>query len=252
MALKSSSLFNYGFQITANNQNLQFQAVSGGPVLLAKLSLGFYSMTSLLAEVVRRMQLADPVNVYTATVDRTVSGGTQNRVSISTSGSFLSFPFLSGSLSVSSPAALLGFNVADYSGSTSYQGAQSAGTPLVTTFPGFNYQPPELYEKVYGASNVSASGLKEAIVFGVQEFIEVEFRYEPSTQAFNAWNPLLAWMMKQRLFEFTPEIASPSKFYQATLEISQVDGKGLGFKMKEMLPMIDLYGTGPMTFRVSA
>lgn len=253
MALTSQSLFLYGFQVTELNQNLQFKASSGGPVLTAILTLGFYSLGSLLTEVVKQMSLQDPVSVYTVTANRTVSGGTQNRVTIATNGAFLSILFGSGSLSVSSCASLLGFLAADQTGATSYVGAVSAGTALITQFAGYNYLGPEFNQKVFGNVNVSASGVKEAIVFQDQQFIDVEYRYETRANVIANWQPLLIWMMQQKLFDFTPEITSPTVFYSVTLEKNSADGKGLGFKPTEMLSQgfPNLYTTGPMTFRVS-
>lgn len=253
MALSSQSLFLYNFQVTANNQNLQFQAVNSGPVLSAVIPLGYYSLGALLTQITSQMQAADTANTYTWTVDRTVSGGTQNRVSVSTSGSYLKILFGSGSLAVSSCAPLIGFNASDYSSATTYTGGTTAGTTLLTTFVGYNYLGPLLNQKLYGNVNVSVNGLKEAVVFQNQQFVDVEFRYEPKANALTNWSPLLIWMMQQRLFEFTPEISSPTTFYQVTLEKSQSDGKGLAFKMTEMLPQFpNIYKTGPMTFRVVA
>jgi hypothetical protein len=97
---------------------------------------------------------------------------------------------------------------------------------------------------------VSAAGVKEAVVWQVQEFLEVEFKYEPEAKVITEWEPLVEWMIQQRGFEFTPEIGLPNIVVDCTLESSSGDGKGLGFKWKEMLPQFPfLYQTGLMRFR---
>ena len=96
MALKQLSSFLYGYTVTTSNQNLDFLTSLGGTQLTAVLRPGSYGLTELLAEVVRAMQAADLYNTYTATADHTISGGTQNRVTIATAGTYLSLLFSSG------------------------------------------------------------------------------------------------------------------------------------------------------------
>ena len=61
MALSALSLMNYGLEITALNQNLDFKALSGGPVLTAAIPLGFYSPISLSEAIAIALLNADPV-----------------------------------------------------------------------------------------------------------------------------------------------------------------------------------------------
>jgi len=97
---------------------------------------------------------------------------------------------------------------------------------------------------------VSASGLKEAIVFSFQQFISTEFKYEPKVKVENEWIPFLRWAIQQRPFEFIPMITDPDIFIDVTLERTSEDGKGLGFRMMEMLPQLpNLYKTGTLVFR---
>lgn len=252
MALKAQSMFLYGLEVTANNSSLDFKNSSGGSVLMATLTQGFYSLGGLATEIIKQLQFADPTNTYSVTVDRTIAGGTQNRLSISTSGAFLSLLFGSGPRSASTVAPLIGFTSIDHTGSTSYVGATSCGTILTTEKEGFNYLPVEMDQLIYGNVNVSANGTKEAVVFQIQQFWSVEFRYEPEAKVKTEWLNLNQWMIQQRFFEFTPEITSPTAFYEGTLEKSQKDGKGLGFQFKEMLPNFPFeYQSGPMVFRLN-
>lgn len=250
MALTSKSLFLYGLQVTTTNRSIDFKTSPGGPQINATLSLGFYSLTDLMAEIKNAMESADPYNTYTITANRTYSGGTQNRVTIATSGSYLSLLFGTGTRAASTAAPLIGFLTADQTGATSYTGTLSAGTVVQSTLFGYNYISTNQFKKVFGSLNVSTTGQKEAIVFQVQEFFEVQFKYEPLTKVELEWAPLLTWMIQQKPLEFTPEVSNPNFFYVCTLEKTSADGKGLGYHLKEMLPNFpNLYDTGKLTFR---
>lgn len=253
MALTSKSVFLYGFSITPSNASLDFASVNtqiAATAWRATLNTGFYSLTGLLAEVVRAMTAVDPLHTYTATANRSVSGGLQNRVTIATSGTYLKLYFGTGLRTASSVAPLIGFNAADYSAATTYTGAQSAGTVLVPTMIGYNFLRPTYTQKIFGAVNVSATGAKEAVVYARQKFWQAEFKYEPAAFVESDWIPFLEWAIQQKPFEMTPEVSAPTVFYEGTLESSSGDSKGLGFAMKEMLPALpNLYGTGLLKFR---
>ena len=250
MALTAQSLFLYGFQVKANNSSLDFRAVSLETPRQATLRLGFYSLTSLMEEIVRAMQAVDPARTYTVTANRTIGGGLQNRVTISTSGGFLQLLFGTGPRNASTVAPLIGFNSADYSLATTYTGSFSAGIVLVPNLVGYNYLSPSFFQKNFGSVNVSASGEKEAIVFQLQTFWQVQFKYIPGTTWVSQWVALMQWLIQQSLFEFTPEVSSPTVFFEGTLESSPQDGKGLAFTAMEMLPKYpNLYDTGLLKFR---
>src|SRR5260221_8973773 len=178
MALANKSLILCNYQVTVFIASIDVVGASGGPTLMATVRLGFYSLSDILSEIVRAMNAADPANAYSATGNRTVAGGFQNLVTISTSGSFLSLLFGSGPRNGSSIAALIGFAAIDRTGATSYLGNTTTGTNLQPTLIGYNFLSPEFYQKVFGSVNVSASGLKEAIVFNLQQFLQVQFKYE--------------------------------------------------------------------------
>lgn len=256
MALSAQSLILYGYTISANNQNLDFVAVSGGPILTAQIPFGEYSLTTLLAAVQTALSDADTTSgqVYTASSDRSLMGGTQNRVTIAASGgasgTFLSLLFGTGPNSQTSIAETIGFNEVNNTGSTSYTGNFSTGTSLIPAFIGYNYADQMQQAKVFGAVNISASGLKEAVVFNEQYFIDVEYRYELKANLPN-WVAFRDWAITQSPFDFTPEISSPNTYYPVTLEKSQYGTNGLGFLMKEMLPDFpNEYSTGPINMRV--
>lgn len=251
MALKAQSLLLFGFEITKLNSSLDFRSTMGGPIRLATLNLGFYSLTDLMAEIKRAMEAADPSNHYSPTANRTISGGTQNRVTIATSGSYLDLLFGSGPRVASSVGPLIGFAPSDRTGTTTYTGTTTAGTALVTEREVYNYTGPDIQKAIFGAVNVSASGDKEAIVWQVQKFFDFNAKFEPEAKVLTDWSDFMTWAIQQKPLEFTPEVTTPTLFYNCTLEGTAQDGKGLGFKMQEQLPDFPFYyQTGQLRFRV--
>jgi hypothetical protein len=250
VALRTKSLFLFGFNITESNRSLDFQMALAGPVKLATLRLGTYNLSLLGKEIVRAMKEADPAHNFDVGVDRTIGGGTENRVVISTDHTFMNLLFDTGPRSASSIAPTIGFQAVDYTGATTYTGFSSAGTRLITSREGYNYLSPAYDQKLFGSVNVSASGVKEAIVYSVQQFFQVQFKYITDTEWLAKWQPLLTWLIQQRPIEFTPEISSPDTFYGGTIDSTSIDGRGLGFRATEMLPDFPfLYDTGLLRFR---
>ena len=251
MALKKKSAFLYGLEVTANNRSLDFKAVSGGPQISATLPLGFYSLSDLLTAVAAAMNTADNLHTYTVTVNRTVNSGTENRVTIATNGIFLSLLFASGTRAASTIAPLLGYTSTDKTAALTYTAQASSGIFVLPKEFGYNYIPPEMNRKVFGSLNITASGQKEAIVFQIQKFFQVQFKYEPEAYVISAWTPFMTWAIQQKALEFTPDLSLPSNVINCTLEKTGADSKGLGYAFKEMLPNFPFfYDSGMLTFRV--
>lgn len=251
MALNSKSLFNYGIQVTNLNQNIDFVKELGGDILTAQLGLGFYSPGGLADQVALQLQSLDPDNIYTVTVDRTIMGGTQNRITVATSGTFLELLFGSGPNVNTSAAGIMGFNAIDYTGQTHYTGSQTTGIVLIPDYIGYNYSDDTMASKLFGAVTVAASGLKEAVTFNTQFFVEVEFKYEPESRL-TLWKQFFIWAIQQRQFDFTPNLSTPSTVLNSTLDKTDYDDQGLGYKMTELIgeSLPNFYTTGPLVFRI--
>lgn len=251
MALKDKSLFNFGFSVNNTNQYLDFQNVSMGAQIHAIIPASYYTLATLASAIQLAMNQADPTNTYSVTVNRTLSGNLQNRITIATNGSYLSLLFSTGTFNAQSITSVINFGGADLTGSLTYTNTITSGTALQSAWYGFNYTPPQAYQKNTGDVTVSASGIKEGISWSIQQFIQIEFKYEPIANVLAYWDPFIQWMIVQKPFEFTPETNNPSVVYSVTLEKSTGDAKGLGFMFKEMLPDFPfLYGTGALEFRV--
>lgn len=252
MALHNQSLLLYGYTVDVSNQYIDFKAASGGATLTATLTNGSYSLTDLLSVIETAMNAADRANIYTATADRTIAGGLENRVSISTNGTYLNILFGTGPNASASIASTIGFHTTDYTGATTYTGYQTTGTAIVPLYKGYNWVAPTRNRKLFGAVNVSAAGVKEAVVFQLQQFFRVEFRFETEARVDSLWQGFFDWAAQQIDLEFTPDITAPSTFYNCTLESTPEAPNGLGWEMKEMLPQFPgLYQTGRLEFRIN-
>jgi hypothetical protein len=251
MAQRKQSLLLYGFEVNASNASIDFQSVSGGIIRQATLPYGFFTLDQLLANIAAQMMAADPGRVYAASATRTFSGGTQNRVTIQTTGAYLSLLFASGPRNSTAIDGLIGFLHADYVGAITYTGPSSAGVALVPEYPAYSYIPPALMKTVFGSISISASGKKEALAWSIQQFYQMNFQYEPQAKAITQWNYFFSWAILQQPFEFTPDISLPTIYDPVTLESTSMDGKGLGYKMEEMLPDFPFfYRTGLLKLRV--
>lgn len=251
MALTAKSLFLYGFQVTELNNAIDYRVVAAETIRQATLRLGFYSLTGLMEEIERAMKAVAPALVhFTVSANRAFVGGTQNRVTISTDAAYFELNFFTGPRASSSSRTLIGFPAVDQTGALTYTGTTTAGTALVPDLVGYQYLSPDHIHKLFGSVNISASGEKESIVFNRQKFFQVQFKYEPIAKVNTEWVDFLDWAIQQRKLEFTPEITSPGLFYEGTLERTEEDGKGLGYRMKEMLPDYPfLVDTGILYFR---
>jgi len=252
MALTGQSLFLYNFEVDDDNAAIDFRVVPAETPRQATLRFGFYSLSSLMIEIVRALTEVAPSNVFTATADRTIAGGTENLVTLGADTADFELLFGTGPRASVSVAELIGFTETDLTGAATYPGTTSAGTRLFPNLTGYNFLAPEFDRKVFGNVNISASGQKEAIVYNIQQFWQVSFRYIPESTWTSQWTPLFNWMIQQRLLEFTPNIASPNTVLESTLESTNADGKGLGFRGNEMLPGFPFqYETGLMRFRLA-
>lgn len=250
MALKNQSLILYGYLVDITNQFIDFQNSMGGPILTATIPAGSYNLGDYVAAMASAFAAADSSVVYAVIADRTIAGGRQNRVTITSAGTYFNLLFGTGPHNAASAATMSGFNQADYTGSLTYTGAVSTGIAVIPVQLGYNWVSPNRLHRVFGNVNVSAVGIKEAIVFQIQKFFEVQFKYEPESIIDSVWMPFFDWAIQQQDFEFTPDVSDPTTLFPCTLEMTEEDGQGLGFRMSEMLPDFPgLYETGKLTMR---
>lgn len=215
---------------------------------MATLQLGYYTPTSLALEIVRAMSAADTVSTFTVGVTRSSNAA---KLTINSSSGYLKLLFLSGPRTASNVALASGFLVQDYTSLVgTISGPNTAGYVLETEYPAYNYLSPDMMRNVFGVVNVSASGDKEAVVWSTQKYFQFEFKYEPEAKTITDWADFLTWSILQRPIECVPDQTITSIYYEATLETTSADGKGLAYKMTEMLPDFPFnYKTGILKFR---
>lgn len=238
---------NYRLEVTSSNRSLDFKSSPGGPEKQATLKSGLYSLTTLAREVSRAMTQADGgANTYTVTVDRTIGGGLQNRITISSSGAFLSLLFASGTRTASNCASLLGFNVADRTGGTSYSGNFSAGKIIVPTYPPFDLQPVGTIHDAKRSINETVNGLVEIVSFATFRNFEFKIKFiKENSQEYFDFQDFNLWLLRGGPVEFTPQVTAPDE-YSTGIPINVKTP----IELTRMLPShYDYFETPKYTFR---
>ena len=245
MSTYNLSSLNYGIEVTPNNSSVDFKTSAMGIQLNATLRVGLYSLTSLAREVARAMRAVDPSNTYTVTVNRAVSAGTQNRITITTSGAFLSILFSTGTRAGSSSGPLLGFS-SDQTGATSYTGSSSAGFILLPSYPPQDFQPLGSIYDAKRSVNDSTSGFIETVSF--TSFRNFTFRFkwiEENSAEYTRFQNLVIWMLRGGPVEFVSDIADP-----ATLAVGIPLNLRTPVELNRMVPgFYDYFETPVFTFR---
>lgn len=213
MGLYNQCLITFNIQVTPNNRSLDFLTSFGGLEKQATLRVGLYSLTTLAAEINRAMSVADPNFTYTVSFDRSVSGGTQNRITISTSGGFLELLLGSGTRAASSIATLVGYSATDKTGATSYTGVTSCGTILIPSYPPQDYQPIGSIHDSRRATNDSTSGKIETVSFAYfRNFMfKIKWIQENTSEYYNFQN-FHIWLLRGGPIEFSESIADANTY----------------------------------------
>lgn len=254
--LKDVACFLYGFDINQNNRYIPFKNVTGGPELTATLNVGNYTGTQMMAELKRAMEFADGVYKWDWTIDRTISSGTSNQVTVISTAPQPQILFMTGATAPNSPFALLGFTATDLTGSSQYTSPNHCGTILIPEFPTWDYLGPDNMVTNDGSKNVSASGIKETLVFAQMFFAQGQWQYISNFNGrtqLTEWQSFMKYAIKQLQWEFTPSIyEDPEVFYQVTLESTPADSNGMGYKMNQMrgMGLYRFYDTGTLKFRL--
>lgn len=256
MAQNDRALFLYNTDVTQFNKYINFKNAALGPELTATIPIGNYTATELAFQIKKQLDLVDGVNTYTVGINRGVSAGLENRLTISSSGSYFSLLFATGTNAANAIWQVIGFNNQDYTSALSYTGYKSIGNVLVPEFAMLDYLPPNLYITQDGSKNVSAAGIKETLVFAQMQFTQAKWKWITNfgnrTQL-TEWAAFLQYATKQKKFEFTPSIYEDyDSFYQVTLETTDADSNGMGYKLKQMMGdgLYRFYETGLIKFRI--
>jgi hypothetical protein len=256
MALNTFSCFYYGFEITTDNNIMNF-AEGMGPELTAELEVGIYSLTDMLAVIETALDTAGALT-YTATVNRATRA-----ITISATGTF-SLLTTSGTLVSTSPYELLGFTGADKTGMTTYTGT-AAGSIYEPQFRLQDYIPVTNWTGAALATvNKSASGRVEVVKFGDESFMQCDIKYatnilqtdnmiiKNNASGVEALIDFMSFAITKGPMEFMEDIGNRSTFVKLILESTPDSKDGVSFKLKELYDkgLPEFYDTGTLKFRL--
>jgi hypothetical protein len=239
MALSTHSVFYYGYEITKNNNKINFK--EGVPELTATITNGSYSLTDLLVAIKTALDAAGALT-YTVSVDRDT-----RKITIASTSTF-SLLTNTGSQVGLSPWSLLGFSqTSDHTGASTYTGESSSGSVYYPQFVLQGYEDPENNQEAVDPSvNQSSNGKTEAISFGLKKFVTFDIKWineypqdgklikTDSNALDNLRNFLLALVDKQPV-EFMPDEDDRATFITGIGESIGGNKKGIGFAIKELV-----------------
>ncbi len=257
MSLRTISKFYYGFTITADNNKISFN--EGAAELIATLSIGSYTLTDIVAEVKRAMDIAGALT-YTVSVNRST------RIITIAAGSTFALLTTSGSTVTVSAFGVIGFSGADKTGASTYSGGTAVGTSYTPQFKLQDFiSSDDWQEAVDAVINKSASGTNlEVVKFGDQSFTQFSIKWitdlaqrtgspitnDPSARA-NV-RAFLNHLISKAPFEFMPDAALPTTFQKLIFESSPDSQTGIGYKLKEKTDsrLSDYFDTPILKMRV--
>jgi len=254
MTIQTKSKFYYMDSVSATTQYVDFD--EGAGELTATLTSGSYSLTDFATELARAMTAAGG-QTYTVSLNRST-----RKITISATGNF-SLLLSSGTHTASSGLVLAGFSGgSDRASTNSYLAASTVGSEYKPQYFLQKYVPSDnLQKEVMPSINQSASGKVEVLSFGTVKFIEMEIPFCTSlTQSGVAIEnnatgeadirSFLQAAVKKIDFEFMPDRDTETTFEKVILEKTPEDSKGVGYRLKEMLPLAGYFSTGKLTLRV--
>lgn len=252
--LNTLSVFYYGFLISKNNQNLDFNEGSGE--LTALLNVGDYTFEEILVELETALNLA-------GTLDYTVTGNRTTRViTIAASGTF-SLLCATGSHLGTEGYSILGFNIAtDKTGAATYNGTAGAGSEYRPQTLLKDYIKPEDWElKESAVVSVSANGQVQTVSFGDGQRMQCNIIaatnltnlknqdfYENATGEEELRN-FLRYLITKSKIEFMPDVSTRNVFYKLLLESTAADKNGVTYKIQHVDKTMKYYQSGLLTFR---
>jgi len=260
MSVSTSSTFYFGFDITPENQLMNFN--EGGGELSATLNIGSYSFTGLAVELETALN-ASGLLIYTVVANRarTYTVSAVHPISaVPTNFSLLPF---TGSQKAAGPWELIGFIDTDKTGAATYTGL-SAGSAYTPQFYLQDYIPTTNWRSASQATvNKTASGRVEVIKFGDEQFMQCNFKWitgisQPSAgpilSVVGGVNNFLAfalYLITKGPIEFMVDNSDLDTFERLLLESTPESKDGTGFKLRELYDqgLPEYYESGVYVFR---
>ncbi len=256
MSINTHSKFYFGYDVDQNNGSLDFS--EGGGEIQATVPVGSYTMTEFAAEVQAALNQVGG-QTYTVTVDRN-----NRRLTISAAGTF-ELLITTGTRIGTTVYTLAGFTGADLTGAITYTGNGASGSQYSTQFILQDFIPTTDFQRASEASvNRSVSGQVEVIQFGLEKFMEANFRWITDI-AIGGGSPIrnratgvadfrtfLQFLTTKAPFEFMVDENDSATFEKMILESSPGEREGIGYKLKELtnLGLPGFFESRVLKFRV--
>lgn len=255
--INSFSRFYYGFEITAENQYLDFSEGSG-PELSAEIDVGSYTAMEFIEAVKIALDSAGALT-YAVSFDRST-----RRISVSSSSTF-KLLIGSGSHPGSTAWSLMGFTGAvDLAGASSYTGNAAAGDSYAPQFKLQEYVSSADFQQAADSTvNRTASGRVEVVKFGIEKFMECNIMFATDVAQDGSvirnngsgvadLRRFLQFLVTKAPCEFMPDEADLETFETMILESTPDSQNGVGYRLREMYDkgLPGYFQTGKLKFRV--
>lgn len=259
MSLASHSSFYYGYEVTSDNQYINFKE-GAGVEKTAIVPVGTYSLTKLLQVV------ASALNTASA-IDWAVSVNRSTRIVTITSASTASLLFGTGTNALSSVYNLIGFGAIDRLNLTSFVGSSAAGTAFRPQYKLQDYKDNTMTRTLINPTvNKSTSKQKVSVQhFGVEEFFKMNIKYitnrnvtgsdsqyKNNQSAVEEAKLFLNYIINKNILEFMPDEKKPDVFFRMYLDTAAKSADGTGFDLDEYTDrdLPNFFETGLLTFSV--
>lgn len=255
MSLTTFSKFYFGYEITDENQFLDFG--EGAGELTAEIAVGFYTFTTFLDAIEDALNVAGALT-YTVTGNRTT-----RVITIAASGTF-QLKASTGTHTGNAPWTLMGFSATDRTGAATYAGQSASGYSYSPQFILQDHVSTSHWKKASSASvNKTANGRVEIVKFGDEQFMQCNIKYVTNitqdgtvihTNSSGVSNlvTFMDWLIEKGPVEYMADANTVNTFENLMLESTPDDGKGTGYKLKELYDqgLPGYFETGVLVFRV--
>lgn len=255
--IDSYSGFIYGHTVDSTNNYIDWD--NGGSEISVRMQTGEYSLTDFCTEFARAMNSANQ-GTFICTVDRSTGIVTATK----STGTFR-FKALTGSHVGASVFSLAGYAAVDGVLATSQTGSVRSGSLWLPQFKAQDYVPFDNQQSaIDGTIKKSASGRVEAVKFGTQKIMDVNFKFITNihqsgndlilsdSQGLENARAFMEYAITKADMEFIPDVSNYNVFNKVILESTPESQDGFNFKLKEQYAngMRDYYETGILKFRL--
>lgn len=253
-SLTTLSTFYFGYLITKNNQNLNFNEGFGERT--AVIGVADYTFEELLLELQNALNLA-------GTFEYSVTGNRADRTITITADGVFSLLCATGSQAGTSIFSLLGFDLSsDKTGLLTYTSENGAGQEYRPQTLLSDYISPEDYElKESAVVSVSANGQVQTVSFGDGQRMQCNIiaatdltgvknqDFYENPNGVSDLRTFLKYLITKSKIEFMPDVDNRNVFYKLLLESTTADKNGIAFKIQHVDKAMKYYQSGLLTFR---